>query len=109
MTAQKYLNFAKLMRDHSNVSTKSVDCKTRKDLDAWLAMKQAPIKEFVPKMWQGNLMASLKKEYEQNLNRIKEANTSDTETTTAKHPDGEQTNETMILLARFTELHASEF
>lgn len=62
MDVHKYMKFAKFMNAHK-APTKASDCRTKKELDAWLKMKEAPVKEFIPNMWQGSITPTLKKEY----------------------------------------------
>merc|ERR1712216_566015 len=69
---KKYIKFAQFMQN-STVPASAADCKTMEELDAWRKVNEAPIKQFVPKMWQDDSLAPLEKEYEQNSNRIKEA------------------------------------
>merc|ERR1712046_306012 len=61
------MKFAKFMQ-HAKAPTSAADCKTKKELDAWRAVREAPIKAFVPKRWQH--FESIQQQYEESLKRI---------------------------------------
>jgi hypothetical protein len=68
---QKYMRFAKFMQN-AKAPSSAADCKTKEELDAWKAVREAPIKAFVPKRWQH--LESVQEEYERNLKRIQKSN-----------------------------------
>jgi hypothetical protein len=74
---QKFMKFAKFMQ-HTKAPASAADCKTKKELDAWRSVKEAPIKAFVPKKWQQ--FESIQRRYNESLKRI-EKNQADAEQT----------------------------
>jgi hypothetical protein len=69
---QKYIRFARLMLDAKAPSSIS-RCKTKKELVAWRAKTEAPIKKYVPKQYQHFSLDSIEQQYSENLKRIEES------------------------------------
>jgi len=112
MDVQKYMKFQKFEQG-IKAPYSAADCKTKDELDAWRAKKEAPIEEFIPKEYQQQPMDSVQKEYDQNLKRIKAGPSQmasepkgDEPISTKKSSSGSGFHWPLALTARFAGLHA---